>query len=428
MSTRDFRGGSALPRTISDLKVPDRSPSELWPVVTSWLGRNSFTILTPQSNGRQQVISHWDGALLIRPRPGTCVALREMTGGGTIVFEIGISQLGDGVTVHTEGYVTARGPGWKGKEYDLIPKALAVGGILRKRGLLLMEGLQQTLLSRVAVPLVNSGPLASSIGLSDTRPPPQAVCGHCGQPLSPGARFCPTCGSPNTPTSSYAPPPLTGSSRAQMSLMPPTQVPSVTLDGLAAPPMPLLSGETLVGRFASSVDGQKRVASFNMYVALAIVVAVIVPFFAVSILTKPATLVLLIFLYPPILIVGMLLYARYSIGRKGSTTVFVTNRRIIVDQRGKELSTSMALENVGHVDVNVDAWAARHAGVAWVYVLPMGTPKALVGGGRSRHVAPGVLWVPAVPLDSANSLRNLVVSSAREVQIQLGYPAASLAQ
>jgi hypothetical protein len=88
----------------------------------------------------------------------------------------------------------------------------------------------------------------------------------------------------------------------------------------------------------------------------------------------------------------------------------------------------MTLENVGRVEVNVDSRAVRRAGVAWVYVLPMGTPKAIVGGGRARHVASGVLWVPAVPLDSANSLRSLVVSSARDVQGRLGYPAASLAE
>ena len=59
------------------------------------------------------------------------MALREMTGGGTIVIEAGTSQTGGATTVHLEGYVTGRGPGWKGKEYDLIPKNLAVAGILR---------------------------------------------------------------------------------------------------------------------------------------------------------------------------------------------------------------------------------------------------------------------------------------------------------
>lgn len=387
-----------MPRTISDLTLPNQSPSELWPALTSWLGRNSFIILTPKSDGQQQVISHWDGALLIRPKPGTCVALREMTGGGTIVFEAGISQPAGVTTVHLEGYVTARGPGWKGKEYDLIPKAFAIAGVLRKRGLLLLEDLQQVLLSR-------------------------ATASPAGLPSAATSRFA------SPPTRSNATLPLAISSRPQPTASLPATITSITSDGLVGPSLPLLPEESLVGRFSSSTEGETRVVSFNMYLLLAISLAVLFPFFVFSVLARPSNLVaLLAFLYPPLLFGGMLVYQRYSIRRKGPTTVFVTNRRIIVDQRGKETSTSMALENVGHVEVNVDARAIRRAGVAWVYVMLMGTPKALVGGGRNRHAAPGVLWVPAVPLDSANSLRNLIVSSARDVQIQLGYPAASLAQ
>lgn len=397
-------------------------------MLTSWLERNGFTILTPQSDGQQKVISHWDGALVIRPRPGSCVALREMTGGGTVVFEVGAASTDGAATVHLEGYVTGRGPGWKGKEYDLIPKNLAIAGILRKRGLLLMEDLQRTILSRANAPVIPSAPLRSAGSLPSPNFPPPAFCSHCGNPLSPGERFCTVCGFPTVSTPSPKSTPLGGPALPQPPVPPLSTHTAIGGKATGGPSLPLLPGETLLGRFASSTEGQKRVTSYNMYIVLIIMVGILLPFLLISLLARPASPLLLIFLYPPILIVGMMVYARHSIGKKGSTTVFVTDRRIIVDQPGAETSTSMALENVGHVEVNVDARAARRAGVAWVYVLPMGAPKAIVGRGRARHAASGVLWVPAVPLDSANSLRNLVVSAAQDVQSRLGYPAASMAQ
>jgi len=157
-------------------------------------------------------------------------------------------------------------------------------------------------------------------------------------------------------------------------------------------------------------------------------VAVILPFLLLTLLSGPVRLPVLIFLYPVLLILVMILITRRSIGRSGTTRAFVTDRRILVDQPSKETSSSMALENVGRVEINVGGRAARRAGVAWVYVLPMGVAKAMVGGGRARHAAPGVLWIPAVPIDTANEFRNLVIMSAQNLQARLGYPPQSRAQ
>ncbi|MCI4335847.1 MAG: hypothetical protein L3K17_01425 [Thermoplasmata archaeon] len=72
-------------------------------------------------------------------------------------------------SVHLEGYTTGRGPGWKGKEYDFVPSALAVAGIPRKHGLALIGNLEGSLNRLAAAPPPPPTPLpAGNAGI----PPP----------------------------------------------------------------------------------------------------------------------------------------------------------------------------------------------------------------------------------------------------------------
>lgn len=344
------------------------------------------------------------------------------------MFEVGALSTDGATAIHLEGYVTGRGPGWKGKEYDLIPKSLAIAGVLRKRGLLLMEDFQRTILGRATASPVPSAPLRSAGRLPSSGLPSPGFCSQCGIPLTPGQLFCPACGFPTGAAALPRSAMSGGPSLPQPATSPVSARAPFTGEAPGGPSIPLLPGETLLGRFASSTQGQKRVASYNSYILLGIMVGVLLPFAVLSLAAGSRSPVLLIFLYPPLLFVGGLLYSRYTVGKKGPTRVFVTDRRILVDQPGAGTSGSMVLENVGHVEVSVESRAVRRAGVAWVYVLPTGTPKALVGKGRGRHAASGVLWIPAVPIDDANALRALVVTSAQAVQSRLGYPSASMAQ
>jgi hypothetical protein len=125
-------------RTVRDVEVGPSVPADVGRFVSDWLNRNGFRILNPVSDGAQEVVSHWDGNLLIRPHPGRMVAVRERVGGGAVVFEIGLPTASQSRTLHFEGWVTGRGIGWKGKEYEFLPSALAVAGVVRKQGLELL--------------------------------------------------------------------------------------------------------------------------------------------------------------------------------------------------------------------------------------------------------------------------------------------------
>lgn len=68
------------------------------------------------------------------------------------MFELSLQGGSNWTTVHVEGYTTGRGPGWKGKEYDFIPSALAIAGIPRKHGLALLGNLESSLTGPSAAP------------------------------------------------------------------------------------------------------------------------------------------------------------------------------------------------------------------------------------------------------------------------------------
>jgi hypothetical protein len=130
----------------------------------------------------------------------------------------------------------------------------------------------------------------------------------------------------------------------------------------------------------------------------------------------PIGVILLPVLVPVALLGAMLLLTRRNLGSRLPSRVSVTDRRVIVENFGKgSLSTSARLDNLG--DVKVEAGrAARASGVAWVYFLPLGTTQAMIGSGRYRMAAPGVIWAPSMPLSQAEELQRFTLAQARAVQ------------
>jgi hypothetical protein len=151
-----------MARTIRDIAVPNLPPMEVDRFLRGWLAQNGFQVLDNRPGDSAKVLSHWDGDLVLHPKPGSLVALEERTGGATIVFELAILPSGDSSTLHFEGYTTGRGPGWKGKEYDFIPKVLAVAGVPRKRGFELLGELEKALTVSSAARPVADLPLPSA--------------------------------------------------------------------------------------------------------------------------------------------------------------------------------------------------------------------------------------------------------------------------
>jgi hypothetical protein len=106
---------------------------------------NGFTIIDSRADGSEKKFPHWDGNLVLHPKPGSMVATQTRAGGATIVFEVNIAPLGASGAIHFEGYTTGRGPGWAGKEYDFVPSALAIAGLPRKRGLELLSAFESAI-------------------------------------------------------------------------------------------------------------------------------------------------------------------------------------------------------------------------------------------------------------------------------------------
>jgi len=189
--------------------------------------------------------------------------------------------------------------------------------------------------------------------------------------------------------------------------------------------IPLLPGESVVARVESSPAGQAKVSRLGLLLVAGVLAVITVPFLVLGIFAGPFNPTILIVLFPLVLILGMGAVVNRNLSSRTPAVVQVTDRRVIVQNSSSREASSaaMGLENVGDVDVAKQTFASRRAGVTWVYFLPIGTPHALVGRGRGRHVAPGVLWVPAVPIDRAAELKEVVLSRARQLQSQLGYPA-----
>lgn len=165
-----------MSRTVRDFPLPRASSNQVGNFLVRWLSANGFTILESRSTGEEKRVSHWDGSLILHPESGALVAVRAWPGGGTIVFELTLVPSTSGTTVHLEGYVTARGPGWAGKEYDFLASSLAIGGLLRKQGTRLLSRFA-TDVGRFAVassvPLAPALPLATSASLPAPDGPPQ---------------------------------------------------------------------------------------------------------------------------------------------------------------------------------------------------------------------------------------------------------------
>jgi hypothetical protein len=204
-----------------------------------------------------------------------------------------------------------------------------------------------------------------------------------------------------------------------------------TAAGTAPPPststgppaaIPLYPGEAVVARFENSPEGQAKVVRFNGMVLVGIMAVIWVPFIIILAFQRPFDPVLLILPAFLLLFIGLSWSNVRRVRRYRPAQVFVTDRRVIVQESGRDAtSAAIGLENLGNVEIKQSSRSARSAGVTWVYFLPLGTTKAMVGGGRHRHAAPGVVWVPAVPVASAQQLQTLVLTRARELQARLGF-------
>ena len=75
----------------------------------------------------------------------------------------------------------------------------------------------------------------------------------------------------------------------------------------------------------------------------------------------------------------------------------------------------MPLDNIS--DIQFEAGRnAKSAGVTWVYILPIGANQAMIGSGRYRRAAPGVVWIPALPAAQAEEFKGYVLGQARSLQ------------
>lgn len=184
-----------------------------------------------------------------------------------------------------------------------------------------------------------------------------------------------------------------------------------------------MPGEGDVARVESSRKGQARVMRLNMLPMALIFLVILGPVAAFIVLSggfTPALLVLVL----PLLLVLMLESTARGVERRAPASITVTDRRAIVYNPRDDSSAAMGLENLGSVEILQGSFGARRAGVSWVYLLPTGTPTAIVGRGRARRAAPGVIWIPAVPNDQANALKSTLLARARDLRARLGYPAA----
>ncbi len=189
------------------------------------------------------------------------------------------------------------------------------------------------------------------------------------------------------------------------------------------PTLPLFPGESVLSTFSSDPKSMARIIRFNMMVMVVIFLAILVPIVLLTLSTGPFDPIILVVLFPVALIAGMAASSAWTAGRQKPTVAFVTNRRVLVDSYGREASSAaIGLEAIGNVQLDQSARAMRRVGVCWVYLLPMGTNAPLVGSGRYRHPAPGVVWMTAVPLTTGEALRSLVIQQAHDVQVKLGYP------
>lgn len=245
-----------------------------------------------------------------------------------------------------------------------------------------------------------------------------ASCDRCFTLLPPGAFVCPNCGAPVRAPGPTAGPysPTTAPSPSRPAGPPVAGAPAAAI----VPPsrLPLLPGETVLRQYATDVARMRSLRTRQLGIVVGVVLVLTVPLLALAILGGGGANVggLAIAFVPLVLIVGMLLAIMARARDVAPTYATVTNRRILVENlAGGASSASMPLDNLSDV-VIAGGSAARGAGVAWVYLLPLGATTALVGGGRNRRAAPGVIWIPALPVAQAEELKRTVLPMARELQ------------
>ncbi len=251
-----------------------------------------------------------------------------------------------------------------------------------------------------------------------------ASCPKCYALVPYGATVCPSCGASLVPLASAPPTAPSPASRSATSARRTSAGPPTPGDLPSTPTLPLFPGETIVVRFANSPAGQARVIRANGLIVVGLLAIFLIPF-TIIIVTSGGQFnpILLIVFLPILLIGGMMGLGSNKVAHSRPRVVFLTDRRIIVERRDREASSAaIGLETLGDVQILQNSRGSRNSGVAWMYLLPTGTPQAMIGRGRARQAAPGVIWIPAVPMDVAQSMRTRILASARDLQIRLGYP------
>lgn len=167
------------------------TPGNAEAFLTGWLAENQFKVLDTRSDGSEKSFGRWDGTLLIHPKPGALVAMLSLSGGGAIIFEVTLTAVGESTAMHIEGYVTGRGPGWKGKEFEFISEGFAVAMVPRKRGFALVANLENAMTRLSGTGATAGSSVPQMIGWdsgSYARSPAFPIAGHSVAPTISPAR------------------------------------------------------------------------------------------------------------------------------------------------------------------------------------------------------------------------------------------------
>jgi hypothetical protein len=250
-----------------------------------------------------------------------------------------------------------------------------------------------------------------------------ASCPQCYTLLPEGATVCPSCGAPiSIATEGTGRPTGYASPGNRIRKVPsPPRAPGFSVP--AVPSVPLIPGESVVGRFSSDPGADARVIRMNDLVAFAVLMGIFVPILVITAVRYHLGLNLgdLILVVPIVFVTGMILLHARKARRNAPTVAYVTDRRIIVERLTAEPTSAVyGLDNVGDVRVMQGARIGRRAGVAWVSLLPVGTTDPFIGSGENRRVAPGVVWIPALPLNRALQMREAVLRVVRDLRTRLG--------
>lgn len=182
---------------------------------------------------------------------------------------------------------------------------------------------------------------------------------------------------------------------------------------------PLMPGETIVRQYAMDLTGMVRLRRRRFYFLIGIMLIVLLPFFFLTAFSggsRGLGIAAFAFGVPLVLILGVFGAAMLRAGPVQPSYATVTTRRVLVENLGRgESSASMPLDNVQDVQIET-ASQGKSLGIVWVYLLPLGATAAMVGSGRYRRAAPGVVWIPALQRTQAEELKQLVMTQAQTIQ------------